>query len=123
MNNVDTNQLSAVLALHNQCVALKKLAEENMDRQSRWNTTYPTVAKTYNIILSKAKELLSLDEIILKTIEHIKPYDEGDHLGHGNFKMIADLLTELSILNSALVSFIQIHMPYKEKQGIGFEID
>jgi len=79
---------------------------------------YRSYAENYNKILARAKQLLQNDEIIFKSIQHLKPYDSSKNSGYA--KEFIEMAGDVLILKEALYTFFEFHFPKKEKEKIGF---
>lgn len=82
-------------------------------------TGYPAFARNYNALLKSAREVLSLDATISKTVAHLHEYNPGKE--HGYAVDHHEIQADLPVLLSALHSFIAFYMPAQEKQKIGFQ--
>ncbi|MDP3024911.1 MAG: hypothetical protein Q8O10_05190 [candidate division Zixibacteria bacterium] len=76
-------------------------------------------AENYNQILARAKQLLKYDEIILKSIQHLKSYDCPE--GYQSETEFLEMGADVPILKEALYTFFEFHFPKKEKEKIGFQ--
>jgi hypothetical protein len=95
---------------------LEALHSAMIDAGEKWGG-YRAFAETYNVHLARAKQILSLDSTIAKTIEHLLPYDPMKATGFGrDFEQIK---ADLPLLKAALTSFSIFHLPARERR-IGF---
>jgi hypothetical protein len=92
--------------------------QEAMEKTGSSFCGYPAFARTYSTHLSRAKEILKNDLTILRTIEHLTPYNPGKKQRYGSDFL--QIKADLPILRSALRSFFDFNFPPKEKQGLCF---
>lgn len=81
---------------------------------------YRSYVENYNEILNKGKELLKIDETILKSIEHLKPYNLDEEFY--SMKKCYEIRADIPILREALLYFFVFHYPKEEKERIGFRM-
>ncbi len=80
---------------------------------------YHAYARNYNEFLKSARAVLTIDPTIGGTVQHLRPFDTNKASGYGVEHQ--QIQADLTILLSALHSFIAFHMPSKEKEQIGFK--
>ena len=98
---LNENELKIILA---QLIGLERTLNNSIDRTREINYTYPTVAKRYNQILSRLKELAKKDPILEMVVNTLEKFEEGDFQASGNYKYALNLQTTIRILISDLSS-------------------
>ena len=73
----------------------------------------------FNAILKRTKDIFTIDEILLKSVEHI-----SEAILRSNaipIDIVEEIKVNLSVLKGALIAFVQFHLPKEEKEKIGFQ--